>query len=74
MSFYRQCELRKKNSIQITWIPEEFAKKGKYIKLLQDNNTWDDGWQVTEVGVREEDKIVAERSQDYKHQRKASDI
>ena len=67
--YYKQCQLRKRNTIQTSWIPERFARQGKYLKLKGD-----DGWLVESVGNRMEEKMVLERSQDHKHQRKASDI
>ena len=72
--YYRQCKLRRGNSFTTTWIPEKYAKKGKYLKLKNDD-VWVDGWLVTEVGEnRKPEELVKERSQDYKQQRKASDI
>jgi hypothetical protein len=54
----------------ISWIPERYAKKGKYLKLKGE-----DGWKVVSVSnLRMPEDLVKERSQDYKHQREASDI
>jgi hypothetical protein len=53
----------------ISWIPEEFAVIGKFLKLDDD-----DGWRVKMVGARKGDKEVNERSRDYKKQRKGSDM
>ena len=75
--FYRQCSLEKKTPEgtlnQVSWIPEEFAKKGKFIKL-KEGEEWQDGWKVINVGGRKEEKEVRERSRDHKNQREASDI
>ena len=72
-SFHRQCRLRKGATEQVTFIPEEFAKVGRFVKL-RSATEWDDGWKVVAVYSRVESREAAERSQDYKHQRRASDI
>jgi hypothetical protein len=41
---YRQCELRRRNTVQVAWIPESFAGLGKYLRL-----GGEDGWLVTAV-------------------------
>lgn len=68
--YYKQCVLRKQNTVQTAWIPEQFAHINEYVCIKDD-----DGWLVELVGqhrMLEED--VSKHSQDYKHQRKASDI
>lgn len=68
--FYKQCELRKNDITQVAWIPEHYAHAGDYLEIKGD-----DGWQVMLVGqFRMEEADVSMHSQDYKHQRKASDI
>jgi hypothetical protein len=57
----------------VSWIPEKFAKVGKFVKL-KDLEEWQDGWEVVEVGIKKDSKEVQKRSVDYRHQRKASDI
>jgi len=66
---YCQCKLRKGSNVTTSWLPEEFAKKGKILMLEHD-----DGWEVIEAGMSMDYKEVNDRSQDYKKQRKASDI
>ena len=66
---HRQCKLKKGDTYQVTWIPEKYAKIGKYLQLKDD-----DGWQVVEIYSKKDSKEVPKRSDDYKHQRKASDI
>jgi len=68
-----QCELSRtetENTKTVTtvWIPEKFAVKHKLIVI---NSV---PWQISKVYGRRDYKEVNERSQDYKHQRKASDI
>lgn len=68
--YYKQCTLQKDNIMQVSWIPEIYAHVGEILELKKE-----DGWVVKEVGsyrMLEED--VSKHSQDYKHQRKMSDI
>lgn len=71
-----QCKLIKNNAVQQAWIDKRYAVKDKYVKIKQDDGTWDDGWLVLESfdNVQVDSKIVNERSQDYKKTRQASDI
>jgi hypothetical protein len=64
-----QCKLKKGDAYQVSWIPEKYAKIGNYLKLKDD-----DGWQVVEIYWKKDSKEVQKRSDDYRHQRKASDI
>jgi len=66
---YCQCKLRKGDITTTTWIPEKYAIKGKYIKLLDDN-----GWEVLEVGIPMGEEYVVGHERDFKKQREASDI
>ena len=45
---YKQCLLRKKNTIRIGFIPVEHATLGKYVKLKEEDS-WSTGWLVVEV-------------------------
>ena len=69
-----QCYLRKGPVATTAWIPEEFAVIGRPIKLRKRGGEWDDGWVVEEVGARRLSTEVADREQDWKKQRQASDI
>lgn len=71
--YSKQCVLRNGRTFTVTYLPEEFAKKGKVL-MLKDNGTWEDGWIVEKIGRRRETKKVLERSQDYKRTRKESDV
>lgn len=66
---YVQCQLSKGSMKTTAWLPQKFAKVGKALKIKGK-----DGWVVKSCGVKLEEKEALERSQDYKHQRKASDI
>ena len=72
--FSRHCLLQRGEVKTTAWIPEQFAKVGKYVSLNQFDDDWEDGWKVIEVGTRLETKYMLERSQDWKNTRKASDI
>lgn len=73
VQFYRQCWLVRGNARQMAWIPEKFAVAGRFLKLTEAGVS-EDGWQVVSVGTRLTEGYVRERSQDYKHTRRASDI
>ena len=51
---YRQCRLVKKirdgETIQTSYIPAEFAKLGRIVKIREDDGSWDDGWVIRIVG------------------------
>ena len=70
-----QCRLRRVNGVETTsWLPKWYAVKGKFLKLKTDAGEWENGWEVVDTfGTMTSDE-VRERSQDYKHQREASDI
>jgi hypothetical protein len=72
---FRQCRLRTNETESCvtettSWIPEKQAKVGSLVKLEGDK----DIWRVTFVGERMKGGLVKERSRDYLHQRKVSDI
>ena len=66
---YCQCTLKKGKSNEVVWIPEKYAKKGKWLKIVNDN-----GWQVMETGNPLSEEYVFGHERDFKKQRKASDI
>lgn len=64
----------KNNEIDVSWIPEKFAKLNRSLRL-KINGVWDNLWIVKEVSsISFDEKYILERSQDYKNTRKASDI
>ncbi len=68
--YMKQCKLRRRDKTTVSWLPTKFAVKGKILKLKGI-----DGWVVESVGnLIQPSDIILERSQDYKHQRKVSDI
>ena len=63
--------IRKVNkSIIVGYISEKFAKKNKKVKI----EGIDGIWVIKNVYQSLEDKYCIERSQDYKNQRKESDV
>jgi len=66
---HNQCKLKRGKWFTYSWIPSKFAKIGKIVKLRGE-----DGWEVIEVYGKSNSKEVNKRSQDHKHQRKASDV
>lgn len=52
------------------WLAQKFSKKGKFIKI----DNFDDIWQVEKIYGCKEEKELLRRSNDYKNQRKVSDI
>lgn len=67
--FHIQCLLRKNSRLQTAWIPEKYARVGKFLTLKESP-----GWEVIKKYSKMKSTEVKERSQDFKHQRKASDI
>jgi hypothetical protein len=57
----------------VIWIPEKFAKIGKYIKI-KENDIWDNGWEVIEVWAKKELDSIEDKERDFLKQRKASDV
>ena len=75
--YYCWCEMKKNVpggvKVDMAWIPEKFAQIDKYIKIKQNDGTWEDGWKVTYVGGRREVLEVLAGERDYLNQRKVSD-
>lgn len=51
--YIRQCEMKRSVGfeaivVKVAWIPEKFAKVGKYLKIRQ-KGEWVDGWLITAV-------------------------
>lgn len=72
--FHKQVKLQKDNVTYYCWVPEEYAHVGRKIRVKIED-VWVDNWTVEEVyKERVESNEIEIRSQDYKHQREASDI
>lgn len=60
---YRQCRLVKRirggEKLLMSYIPDEFARVGRVVKLKDDDGGWDDGWVIGLVGnARTEEQLV----------------
>ena len=62
---YRQCRLVKRlrvgQSVQISYLPEEFAREGRVVKLRDEAGDWDDGWVISLVGRSMSDSDLQEQ-------------
>lgn len=38
---YRQCELRRGDSVDVAWIPSNYARKGKRLRIGEDPSVWE---------------------------------
>ena len=61
---YRQCRLVKKirggETIQTSYLPAEFARVGRIVKVRDTDGAWDDGWVIRVVGGSlTEDQLTA---------------
>lgn len=66
---YIQCKLKRNNSIQTAWIPKKFVSEGKYLKLKQKDDIWENGWKIIEsngvpMDIKEQSKFKG-RSQTW---------
>lgn len=70
MTYYRQCTLTKGQTSEVSWIPEQYAVLGKYLRIEDDN-----GWKVMTVGAtRLAGDYLQARERDYLNHRKVTDI
>lgn len=70
-------ERKKETGVEVTigWIPEDFARLGKKLRLKdEENDTWEYGWIVTTIGGRRSRVEQQDRNRDHKTHRKGSDI
>lgn len=73
MNYHRQCILKKGTTTTVSWIPLEFAEKGKIVDLKNDG-IWEKGWTVEAAGTTLPTHFVIDRSQEYKKHRTRTDI
>lgn len=73
---YYQCKIKKDNIIQVIQLPEIYTKIGENIRLKKEDYSWENGWKVIVkyIGVDFDEETINKRKNDYKNQRKASDI
>ncbi len=71
---YAQCTLTRKNQIQVSFIPEKFAIKGKTLKLKNDQDEWENGWVVDSIGeFRDEDSVPDVHNSIKEHRKRTGD-
>lgn len=67
---FKQCILEKPvgkfRQRQTAWIPEHLAHVGKLLKVRIQQDVWDNGWLVQEVGTRMPEKYVLEHERDWR--------
>ena len=63
--YYCQCRLVKANLSQLTHLPEKYAVLGNFVKLKQDDDTWDGGWEVVSVGKPISAEIAEAKARAY---------
>lgn len=74
---YRHCTLIKScepesRRVMVSFIPEMLAQVGRALKLKQEDNTWEDGWIVENVGARVEEDSLPDSHKAIKQHRKAT--
>jgi hypothetical protein len=70
MQTHTQVAMQRGTTHDVCWIPSKFAVQGKTLRLVDE-----DGWVVTSVGdLRLPSEYVEERKNDYRTQRRASDV
>jgi hypothetical protein len=78
MTFYKQCTMslasgEGRTSYQTAWIPEQFAKRGKYLRIKNENGDFDNGWLVERAGrKRLEESLI--NSDEHRHHRSVTDV
>lgn len=80
MIYYRQCRLRTKPfedgtyREQVAWIPEKHSTVGNMVYFGKKTDNPEILWEVLSIGHRQTEDYIKAHEQDYKNQRKASDI
>lgn len=71
---YVQCELRKNNFVDVSWIEEKFAVSGKKVRRKNENEVWEDGWIVTNTYGKITSEQAKQMKELYKNHRKGTDV
>lgn len=71
---YVQCELRKGNVIDVSWIEEKFAILQNKIRRKNEEDVWEDGWIVTATFGKVSETHVKKMRDLYKQHRKGTDV
>lgn len=76
---YVQCSMRRNivggSVVTTSFIPQQFAKQGKVLKLKDDSDRWVNGWVVESVGtsVVESESLPDYRKAIRKHRKTTGD-
>ena len=77
MRYYKQCKMDKPMfgsiSHQTAWIPEQLAHVGQQVRIHIQQDLWDEGWTISEVGTRMDEEYVSAHERNYLTQAQASD-
>lgn len=73
MSNHVQCKIERNKEYDTCWLPEKFGHVGMIIELKKDGE-WEGGWMVVEVYDKLPTEMVEKHKNDYRSQRKVSDI
>ena len=79
MERYRQCTLERPtvNGVArlVSWIPEKFARPGRFVKLKKADQSWENGWIVCQASSvsKARDQVILDRN-GHRHHRKRTDI
>ena len=65
---YKQCKLKRNNSYKYAWLPAQYARVGKILKICDE-----DGWVVKEVFSSASESSVKAYERGYKKWRKVTD-
>lgn len=58
----------------VGWIPEKYSVVNKAVKILKDDETWDDGWIVKEVFAKVEECNLPDSHKEIKaHKKRTGD-
>ena len=71
---YVQCELRRGNVIDVSWIEEKFAILQNKIRRKNEEDVWEDGWIVTAIFGKVSETHIKKMKDLYKHHRKGTDV
>ncbi len=76
-TMFKQCVLNKQGpdgfKSTVTWLPAEFAVKGRTLRLKKSDDSWDLGWTVFSVSETAlSEKCLPDYHKDIKAHRKAT--
>jgi hypothetical protein len=74
-NFYRQCGLRRelgedRTAHLVSYLPIQFAKPNRVVRLKDANDQWEDGWRVVRIGAAVEKEQLPDVHRKIKSHRK----